>query len=130
MFIGNKVIENGQHTEVNSIHLVEVTYVDSSKEVFSERMYEVVQSETECDLTALRDKRIEPVVKDVLTILRDWGVKMSELPYFSNLLNTSLMENEKAALKELWKPWISTLNSLDDVDLIAVDRVLKTKNDK
>jgi hypothetical protein len=36
------------------------------------------------------------------------------------------MNNENEALKQLWKGVIPTLQSLDDVDLVAVDKVLKT----
>jgi hypothetical protein len=65
------------------------------------------------------------MVKEVLTFLRNWGIKINELPYFSAVLNTSLDENEKAALKKLWLPWIPTINEIDDVNLIAIDQVLK-----
>ena len=126
MYIGEKIIENSQESDSpNGVRIVEVTYTDGIKETLSKLMYDAVISEETCDATTLRDKRIRPVVGHVLAILREWGIKISELQYLSVVLNTSLSENEKAALKKLWKPWIPTINDVDDVDLITIDRVLR-----
>ena len=45
----------------------------------------------------------------------------------SALLNQSLESNETEALKELWLKWTPTLSSLDDVSLLDIDRILKSK---
>ena len=84
-------------------------------------------SETSCDLTALREKRLTPVVEQVLNLLRDWGVKINELPYISMLLNQSLDFNQKEALIKLWGAWGPKLLSPEDVDLITVDNVLRSQ---
>ena len=124
MFIGPKKIKG---TELVEGDLTLVQYEDGTTEVFSRRMFGAIQSEEPCDLTTLREKRITPIVKDVLIILRDWGIRLSELPYMSAVLNDSLMQNEKEALIALWKPWMPTMQSADDVDLVTVDRVLKAR---
>lgn len=107
--------------------LVEVEYEDGLKEVFSKLMYNTIISEEPCDLTQLRDKRVKPIVEAVLTVLRDWGIKLSEIPYFSVLLTQSLNYNEDEALKELYLKWLPTLTSLNDVDTITIDRILLEK---
>ena len=71
-----------------------------------------------------------PVVEAVLRIMRDWGIKLSEIPYFSTLLTTSLNYNEDEALKELYSKWLPTLTSLDDIDMVTIDRILKSKKPK
>lgn len=128
MYIGSKKIENTKvDKSLDGLEVVVVEYEDGLKDVFSKLMYDNIASEQPCDATLLREKRVEPVVKEVLTVLRNWGIKMGELQYFSVVLNTSLQQNENEALKRLWQPYIPTLKELDDIDLIAVDRVLKTK---
>lgn len=130
MFIGEKTIKETKNTgekTAGGIDIIEVEFEDGTKEIFSNLLHEKIISEESCDATKLRDKRIYPVVEAILALLRDWGIKLSELPYLSAVLNQSLQENEKEALKTLWKEWIPTINSIDDVDLITVDRILKTK---
>lgn len=122
MYIGQKQIENTQRTN----NLVSVEYQDGTKEILSELMFDKIVSEEPCDLTALREKRIQPVVVEILKVMRNWGVKLGELEYLSILLQTSIEENQKAALKELWRPLLPNLQTTDDVDLITVDTVLKS----
>jgi hypothetical protein len=128
-YIGNKkikeVITLEEKTPVGS-DIMEVEYVDGTKEVLSKMMYDETVSEKSCDLTDLRDKRIRPVVASVLLIFREWGIKISETAYFSALLNQSLDHNKDEAQKELWKQWKPTLQSLEDVDYITIDRILKS----
>ena len=88
-------------------------------------MFDEIVADEPCDLTDLRDQRVRPIVATILLTLREWGLKVSELAYMSALLTQSLESNQDEAQKELWKKWIPTLNSLDDVDMLAIDRVLK-----
>lgn len=107
--------------------IVQVRYEDGTVEWFSAPMFEKVVSEKPCDASALRDKRIAPIVQAIISILRDWGIKLGELPYMSALLNQSLDFNSKEALIELWSKWMPRPLSPDDVDLVTIDRVLKSK---
>lgn len=121
-FIGEKEIRNFQCDE----NICQVEYTDLGKETLSKVMFDEIVAEEKCDLSTLRDKRVRPVVAHVLMVMRGWGIKTGEVGYFSALLNQSLMHNENEALKQLWKSVIPTLASLDDVDLVAVDKVLKS----
>ena len=128
-FIGNKKIKIHfltSETTPGGIPIVEVEYEDGTKEFFSELMFKEIVSDLSCDLTELRDKRISPVVKIVVGVLRDWGIKIGESSYFALVLNQSLNFNIDEAQKELWSQWTNKPLSLDEVDLIAVDRVLKS----
>ena len=125
-YIGEKKIESAKETEEKTLggfSIIEVQY-ESGIEWFSSLMFEKIVSETPCDLSELREKRITPIVNVLLTVLRDWGIKLSELPYMSAVLNQSLDFNQKEALVELWSKWMPRPISSDDIDLITVDRVL------
>src|SRR3990167_6329154 len=132
MFIGPKQIKetkDGGKT-LNGIEVIEIFYEDNTKEILSKLMYDKIVSEESCDLTQLRDKRLEPLVKETLTVLRNWGIRLSELTQFYALLNLSMGNNEKEALLELWHDVIPTLQDPDDVDLINIDLILKRKKDR
>ena len=129
-YIGPKQVkgvrETGETTPTG-ISLIEVEYEDGLKEMLSKIMYDEIVSDKSCDLTELRDKRVRPVVAHTLALFREWGLKTGEVGYMSVLLNQSLESNETEAVKELWSKWTLPLNSLDDVSLIDIDRVLKSK---
>ena len=129
-FIGQKKIkfvkDSGEKTS-GGTSIMEVCYQDDTVERFSSIMLEKISDIKPCDATELRKKRIEPVVKIVLLILQEWGIKTGELSYFSALLNQSLDYNSNQALLKLLKDWIPNPLSLDDIDLIAVDRILRKK---
>lgn len=132
-FIGEKrlvAIVILEEKTIGGTELVRVEYEDGIREVFSKLMYEAIVSDEACDLSALRDKRVQPVVATILAVLREWGIKTSELAYMSALLNQSLQNNEKEALKELWSAWLPTIQDVDEVDMITVDRVLRSKKKK
>ncbi len=133
IWIGDKKIKNvvdtGEKTPAGT-PLFEVEFVNNTKEIFSKIMYEAIISKESCDASALREKRVYPVVGSVLAIMREWGIKIGETQYFSVLVTQSLNNNKDEAEKQLWLPWGPTIKSLDDVDLIMVDRVLRSiKND-
>src|SRR3990167_10441581 len=131
-FIGQKQIKKikeGERTQ-NGIDVVETFYEDNTSEVLSKLMYDKIVSEESCDLTQLRDKRLEPLVRETLVVLRNWGIKLSELTAFYALLNLSMQNNEKEALLELWREVIPTLQDPDDIDLISVDILLKKKGER
>lgn len=122
-FIGQKKIKD---TKIES-NLVRVEYEDGLKEVFSKLMYDAIVSEEACDLTKLRDKRVQPIVKAVLGVLKDWGIKLGEIQYMSTLLNQSLQFSEDEATRELWSKYLPNIKSMDDVDMLSLDKVLRTK---
>jgi len=127
-YIGQKKVKQVGKTE--NVEIIKVTYEDGSVEHFSHLMLSKIVTLEPIDLSALRDKRVEPMVEVVLQILRDWGIKLSELPYFAAKLNQSLDYNYKQALTMLWGDWMPKPQDPEDVDLITVDRVLRSKDAK
>ena len=132
MYIGENKL-NGERVidkTPGGIDILEVEYENGDKEVFSKLMYDAIKTDEPIDLTKLREKRIYPIVGSVLMILREWGIKLDELNYFSAILNQSLETNEKEALKYLYQKWSPTIKSHDEIDLITIDRILKSKNNE
>ena len=130
MFIGDREVkevkESGEKTS-GGIDVLEVQFKDGSVEWFSRLMYDETIAKERCDASALRERRVQPVVKVLLEVLRDWGIKISELTYISAVLNQSIDYNTKEALNELWSKWMPRPLTPDDVDLVSVDRVLKSR---
>ena len=130
MFIGKKSIKEKIELDEKTpgeVSLVQVIFEDGTSERISRLMYDKIVSETQCDDSDLRDKRIFPIVEELLKLLRDWGIKVNELSYMSAVLNRSLDANLKEATNELWSQWMSKPASPDDVDLVTVDRVLRNQ---
>ena len=128
-FIGKKKIVKTKLTEEKTPKggdIIEVVYEDFTIEHLSKIMFEKCVSYESCDETILRDKRIFPVVEDVLSILCEWGIKVGELQYMSALLNRSLDNNSNQALLELLSSWMTKPKSLDDISMITIDRILKS----
>ena len=71
-----------------------------------------------------------PGAEEVLKTMRNWGIRLSELAYFSILLETSINENVKEAQNELWGSYMPRPLSPDEVSLITIDKVLKSKKIK
>lgn len=135
MFIGPKKIKTTEMTDEKTISgndIIMVVYEDGSEEHFSKMMYDRIVTKKSCDLSELRDKRVFPVVEVALALFRDWGLKTGELQYFSALLNKSLDFNSSQAYTLLVSKYMPKPNSMDDVDFITIDRILRneSKDDK
>ena len=131
-FIGPKKLESAKYTgekTSSGVEIVKVTYEDESIEYLSSLMFEETVSKDKCDAGELRDKRVAPIVQGCLRIMRDWGLKSGETPYMSAMLNQSLDFNQKEAMYELLSKWMPRPNSLDELDYITVDRILKRKDE-
>ena len=129
MYIGkNKIKETKESGQtVGGVSIIEITYEEGGKQYLSKLMYDKIVSKEQCDDSMLRDKRIAPVVEVALTMLRDWGIRLDELPYFSAMLDRSIEFNRNEAANELWREWVFNPKHPEEVDMIAIDRVLKAK---
>lgn len=131
MYIGPKIIKTTEETDETTAggsKIIKVTYEDGYVEHFSQLMYDKIVSEEPCTLEELRDKRCVPVANFILSAFREWGLQLGELDYVSMLANRSLEESQKEALRLLWSDWMPKPLSIDNVTLIAVDRLLKQKS--
>lgn len=129
-YIGQKrilTLEELKEETFGGQKLYKIQYLDGSEEQFSVLMLDKVCTEKAVDLSQLRDMRITPVVAVVLHVLRDWGIKMAELSYFSTVLNQSLAYNHQEALNLLLGEWMPAPKDPEEVDLVTIDRILRVK---
>lgn len=129
-YIGKKKITSVEETKEKTeggIDILKVNFEDGTVEHFSKLMFDKIVSEKGCEESELRDKRVMPVVGILLSVLREWGIKTGELPYLSAVLNRSLDYNQSQALIKLLSDWMPKPKSLDDLDYITIDRILKSK---
>lgn len=130
-FIGEKKITSAEKTEektAGGFSIIKVSYGDESIEHLSELMFARVVSDKRCDASELREKRVEPIVGQIGALVRDWGLKVGELPYMGQMINQSLNFNYDEALYSILADWMPRPKSLDDVTYTDVDRILRSKN--
>jgi len=130
-YIGQKKVKfskNSGERTAGGVEIVKVQYEDGTEEHFSKLMFDKIVDTKPCDETQLRKKRLYPVFKILATVMREWGVKVGELTYLSSLMNNSLQNSSDAALIKLVSKWMPKPLSLDDVDYLTVDRILKDDN--
>lgn len=118
IIVANEKTQGGQD-------VVLIEYEDGLMERIPTVMFDEIVSDEPCGLDELRDKRIRPVVSLILTLLQEWGIKLSELGYLSALLNQSLDFNRDSALRKLWSKYMPEPLAPDEVDLLTVNRVLR-----
>ena len=126
-YLGEKLIKEvtGAGETPSGVSILSVEYADGTKEKVSSLLLDKIVSEASCDVSALRDKRLNPIVEKVLELLRDWGLKLNELSPLSILLNQSIDYNHQQALNHLWGKYMQKPLSPESVDMLTIDTVLK-----
>jgi hypothetical protein len=130
-FIGKKKIKETKVAEQKTPMgnaIVEVDYEDGTKEFIAQCMFDKVVSIEQEDETKLQDKRVNTIVDIILFSLREWGVKIGEIDKITMLLAQSLTYNSNQALLSLVGDYMPKPLTLDEVDLLVIDKILKDKN--
>lgn len=115
-----KFIESSEPSK-SGVELVNVVFNDGSRQQYSKLLIEqegVVTPQIQ-DLTEFRDRRVFPVVKDILKLLRDYNVDFGEVDYLLAKVAASLNENRDKAEKGFWG-----VERLDKVSIIQIDNAL------
>lgn len=97
----SKVNNTGETTPLGC-EIFEVEYVDGSKETLTKKILDVVLDDKECDLTELRRRRVEPVAKEMLVLLREANLKVGEVDFLLTLFTESINQNSEQASNKLW----------------------------
>jgi hypothetical protein len=125
-WLGDKQIKFVEDSEASKagVELVTVVFNDGSREQYSKLMLEqegVVTPQIQ-DLTEFRNRRTFPVIKGILTILRDYNLKVEEVDHTMALVVTSVNDNLNQAECLFWG-----VDTLGKETLIQVDDVLLGK---
>jgi len=98
MFIGLKKIARAPEER----DTVTIYYEDGSTEVMDKKLFDLSKTDHPTDPTALRDRQMQPVARDILLVLFDWNVKVLDYDFVDSLVRTSLNEHMRAAEEKLW----------------------------
>lgn len=115
-----KFIEKAQPSK-SGVELVNVVFNDNSAEQYSKLMLEqegVVTPQIQ-DLTEFREKRVLPVVKGILELMRDFNLKIEEVDYTLQKAVTSINMNLNKAETAFWG-----VDRLGQQTIVQVDDVL------
>lgn len=118
MYIGDKKIKS--HVEDNGWETV--TFEDDSTLRLPKRMYDNSLSTTPEDATTHRDRRVMPVVSELVGLFMMWDIKISEVDYLFGLTSNFLNEKLEHAGAKLWK------KGLQDRTVGDVNDVMEDKN--
>lgn len=119
-----KFIETAEPSK-GGVELVTVVFNDGSREQYSKLMLEqegVVTPQIQ-DLTEFRDKRVLPVVREILKLMRDYNIKVEEAQYAVDKTITSVNTNLNEAEASFWG-----VERLGQETLVQVDDVLLSKS--
>ena len=105
-YIGEKeivVVEKikSKNNDVNSDY-VKIIYKEGT-EIMPRIMFEAIVTNDSTDATDLRNRRMLKVIKEILTTLLKWDIKLSEVNFINSLINASINDNMETASTKLWK---------------------------
>ena len=114
MFIADKEIQ-GHSTDDKGWEVV--VFNDASIIRMPKKMYDVSLSVKPEDATSHRDRRVMPVVSEVVAIMMMWDIKISEVDYLFGLTSNFLNEKLEHAGAKLWQKDLKerTINDVNDV---------------
>ena len=122
-FIGpNKIktIESSERKTFSGKDVYKITYQNEKVDYLSEESLKNIATEKSRDLTALRDLRCFPVVKELLEILAESNVKLGDVEYILERTSLSIQENIKKAADVLWE------KEFDNREMMDIEIILKS----
>lgn len=116
-YYGKKKIKNsGPNPDGNIV----LRFDDDTSVTLSKKMAEHAITDKAVDLTELRTLRIQPVTEEVIKLLLEWDIKISEIEYLTTLMVTSINKGIESASNKLWD-----IKHVDDRTVGLVDKVIK-----
>lgn len=94
-----------------------VVFEDDTTVRLPKKMYEISLSLDKEDATSHRDRRVMPVVSELVALFMMWDIKISEVDYLFGLTSNFLNEKLEHAGQKLWKKNLTdrTINDVNDV---------------
>jgi len=122
-FIGSNQIEKVELIEDKTFlekPKVMVFYKNEYQEVYPEKVLESIVTDDKSDATELREKRVAPVVKELLVVLAEAELTMEDAAYaVMSKVKFSLDDSIARAAKLLWG------KEVHEITLMDIDDVLK-----
>jgi hypothetical protein len=114
MYIGDKKIKENS---TGPDGWENVVFEDGSTLRLPKRMYDNAISVKPEDPTTHRDRRVMPVVSELVALLMMWDIKISEVDYLFGLTSNFLNEKLEHAGAKVWKKQLTerTIGDVNDV---------------
>jgi len=103
---------------------LQIAFADGTQRVMPERRFEAEKTAAPIDLTALRERRVQGIVKDLLTILLGWDMPLVDFEHVVSTLGLSLDNLEKHANNLHWGK-----NAQYDLNMSDLDKLIKTRTE-
>jgi hypothetical protein len=120
-YYGEREVESIGDPNENGLCLV--TFTDKSTEELSKLIIAEAITDKQCDLTELRNKRCFPVVAEILKVLRDANVRISEIDFITQRVIMSIDESREVGNTKLWGV------KADQQTMMNLERVLLSKKE-
>lgn len=112
-------VDSGKQTPLG-FSILEVTFEDGTKKLFTSKSYNNMVSTEEVDATTLRDRKCKPVVQEILALMTEANLTMGDINYTVELTAISVDENSKNAVNKVFK-----VEYPEDRSLLGIDSLLK-----
>lgn len=124
-FVGHKKIKNVKVSEEfltpRGSTMVELEYEDGTREFLTSPMVEAVMTDEPLDPSALRDKRVIAVCKEILDVFGEYDPKLNEWDHIAQTIKMSIEGNFSRAEEVLWKTpekrWLDVWRTLKDAGI-------------
>jgi len=98
-FFGNREVQNIEQAE-NGYQ--KVTFTNGTSEILSEQMIGAVITDGAIDATAQREREAQAVVGEILKLMHNWNVKISDIDYILKTVVNSVNDSLAKGNDILW----------------------------
>lgn len=133
-WIGDKQVDTASLVsdsfDVSGDQIVEVKYIQGGSERFTQKMLQAITSDKLVDATQLRNLRCAPVAQAIFAIYAQFGVKVNEIDYVSQMLINTVNERLKECHSFLWGVEGEGSQTMVDVARVLTNRQVKQDAEK
>ena len=128
-WIGDKQVDTASLVpdtfDVSGDQVVEVTYIQGGSEKFTQKMLQHITTDKMTDATNLRVLRCSPVAQSIFQVYAQFGLKVNEIDYVSQLVIGTVNERLKQCHAFLWNVEAEGHQSMVDVARVLTARELQ-----
>lgn len=82
--------------------VVEINYEGGFREIMSKKTFEIIVSDKPCDLTQLREKRIAPLIAQLMDVVAENDIKAADIETVKTRFEGELYNSFNRATHYLW----------------------------
>lgn len=116
--------------DISGDQIIEIKYIQGGSERFTQKMLKSIVTDKMVDATNLRVLRCSPVAQAIFEIYAQFGVKINEIDYISQLVITSVNERLKQCHAFMWGVEGEGSQTMVDVARVLTEREIKQNAEK